>query len=123
MEGLMPLISPKVQPKASLFSLSRAINLISWSPSRSEAIMTGKDSLGPRNAYLRESGRGFSSRAGGETVSETDSEAVVSKQSAVEHKSSNSKTSYSGSSSTKNDSYSTANTSSQASSRIESSTQ
>jgi len=66
MEGLIPIMSPKVHLMASLFSLSKVISLSSWSRSRSEAIMTGKDSSGPRNAYLRESGGGFNSRAGGE---------------------------------------------------------
>ena len=66
----MPSISPKVQPIASLLFLSRAINLTSWSWSRSEAIMTGNDSSGPRNAYLKESGRGFNQEQEGEQIHE-----------------------------------------------------
>jgi len=79
----------KVQLRASLFSLSKIINFSSWSRSRSEAMMTGKDSSGPTNAYLRELERDFNSRAEGEIDLAVGSEAVVSKPSAVEHKLSN----------------------------------
>jgi len=54
-----------------LFSLSTAISLSPRFWSRSEAIMIGKDSSGPRDKYLRESRRGFNLSALGE---ETDSE-------------------------------------------------
>jgi len=84
--------------------------------------MIGKDSSGHRNVHFRESGRGFNSRATGETDSIAYSKTAVSKHSAVEHKSSNSNTLHSGSSSIRNDSYAVANTSSKASSNTESPT-
>jgi len=64
MEGLIPLTSPKVYPMVSLGSLSAFKNLSSWSSIRSDAIITGKVSLGPKKTYLRESGKGFNSNAG-----------------------------------------------------------
>ena len=82
--------------------------------------MIGNDSLSPRNAYLGELGRGFNLRVGGKIDSEANAEIVLSRQSAAEHKSSNSNTSYSNSSSIRDDSYSAASTSSKASSNIES---
>jgi len=63
MEELIPLIFPKVQPMASLFSLSKVINLSSLSQCRSEVIMIGNDSSGPINEHLRDSGRGFNLQA------------------------------------------------------------
>jgi len=66
MEGLIPLMSPKVHPTASLFSLSTFSNSSSWLSVRSDAIITGKVSLEPKNTYLRESSKGFDSNVGSE---------------------------------------------------------
>ena len=61
MEGLIPLMSPKVHLMASLFFLSTFSNFFSWSLVISDAIITEKVSLGSKDTYLRESGKGFNS--------------------------------------------------------------
>ena len=66
MEGLILFMSLKVHPMASLFSLSTFSNFSSWSSIRSNVIITEKLSLGPKNTYLRESGKGFNSNVGSE---------------------------------------------------------
>jgi len=40
-----------IKPMASLFSLSKSINFSSWSQSKVDIIMTGKDSSEPKNEY------------------------------------------------------------------------
>jgi len=76
------LDTPRVQPTASLFSLSKLINLSSWFRSKSNIIMTNKESSVLKNDYLRESGRSFNSRdVGGESGSKQ-KKSSIQKQSA-----------------------------------------
>ena len=77
--GVIPLISPNVQPMASLISLSQS-EFFTWSRSKLDVIIIGENSLDLKNEYLTKSSRGFNSR---------DAKGEVIKHSEVEHKPSN----------------------------------
>lgn len=67
-EGLIPLMSSIDHPIASLCSFRTSSSFHSRASSRSEPMITGKDSEGPRNSYLRVSGSSFMSNLGGSTT-------------------------------------------------------
>ena len=65
MAGIIPLIYEILHHIASLCFLSTLNNSSSCDKVKLEAIMTGRESLGPRKVYLRVSGRGLSSNSSG----------------------------------------------------------
>ena len=64
MVGLIPLISVIDHPMASRLDFKMAKRASSCVELRSEAMMTGRISDGPRKAYFKSSGKGLSSGLG-----------------------------------------------------------
>ena len=64
-EGLIPLMSEMVQPKAFLFSHKILSNISSSTSLKDLLIITGKVESWPKKVYLKFDGSGLSSSLGG----------------------------------------------------------